>query len=832
MIQKMMQSKINTTFLVRARISAAIVFCALMMLGNLPAMASSPSLTLIMPRGVQRGHEHVLTFSGARLSDAEEIFFYTKGVTAKKIEPVNANSIKVTVVVDADCRLGEHIAQVRTKSGISDFRSFFVGALPQVDEKEQNGSFEEAQAVDLNVTVAGVVQAEDVDYYVVEAKKGQRISAEVEGIRLGTYLFDPYLAILDSKRFELSAGDDIPLVRQDSLASVVAPEDGKYYIQIRESSYGGNGNCRYRLHIGNFPRPTHVFPAGGKAGEKMDVTFIGDPSGELKQSIVVPAAPDPRSGMYAMTADGISPSPIPFQVSEFGNSIEAEPNESIKTACPAELPNAFNGIISKPGDIDCFKFTAKKGQNFEVECFSRRLRSGLDPVVNLYYADGRRITGNDDSRGPDSYFRFTVPADGEYVIRVTDHLSRGQADFVYRLEFHAVKPKLTLGIPRVDRYSQYRQAIFVPRGNRFATLISATRENFGGEITLEGNELPPGVKMIAPPMASNLTTMPVVFEAAADAPLGGKLVEFTGRHVDPKLNISGHYQNLADFVLGPPNNRVYYPCNVQKLPIVVVDAVPFELEIQQPQVPLVRSGSMQLKIVVKRNEGFKGAVQVFLPFRPPGVGTTSSITIPADKDVGYYPLNANGSAQIKNWPIYAIGSSTVNGTVWVASQMANLEIADQFVTFELQRSSCEQGQPAQILAKLNHKTEFEGTAKVQLLGLPTKVTTETLEFTKDTEELIFKINTDKTSPAGKHKNVFAHVTITQKAEPIISRAGTTELQIDKPLPPKPNAPAKPKPVVAKATPKPEPAPVKAKPLSRLEKLRLVAKEQREAAKDK
>lgn len=792
--------------------------------------ASSPSLTLIMPRGIQRGKEHVLTFSGARLNDAEEIFFYTQGVTAKKIEPIDANSIKVTVEVAPDCRLGEHIAQVRCKSGISDFRSFYVGALPQVDEKEQNGSLEEAQAIPLNVTVAGVVQAEDVDYYVVECKKGQRLSAEVEGVRLGTYLFDPYLAIMDAKRFELSGGDDIPLVRQDALASIVVPEDGKYYVQIRESSYGGNGNCRYRLHIGTFPRPTHVYPAGGQKGTEVSVTCLGDPSGEFKQTYKVPDVNDERSGLFAQTADGISPSPVPFRVFDHGNAFEVEPNEAINAASPVTLPNAFNGIISKPGDIDCFKFAAKKGQNFDVECFARRIRSGLDPVVNIYYADGRGIAGNDDSRGPDSYLRFTVPADGEYVIRVTDHLGRGQADFVYRLEFHPVQPSLTLGIPRVDRYSQYRQAIFVPKGNRFATLVSASRANFGGEIKLDGNDLPQGVKMISEPMASNLTLMPVVFEAAADAPIAGKLVDFTGRHVDPKVNISGGFSNSADFVLGQPNNTVYYPCVVNKLPIVVVDSVPFELEIQQPQAPIVRNGSMNLKVVVKRKEGFKGAVNVQLPFRPPGIGTTSSITIPADKNEGYYPLNAASNAQIKKWPIYVLGSSEVNGAAWVSSQLASLEIADQFVNFEMQRTSCEQGQETQLLCKLTHLAPFEGTAKAQVLGLPNKVTTEVMEFTKDTKELIFKVKTDKTSPAGKHRNVFCQVTILKNNEPVVARAGGTELQIDVPLPPKPNtkpAPA-PKKVVAQKAPEPK----KEKPLSRLEKLRLAAQEAREAEKDK
>ena len=54
-------------------------------------------------------------------------------------------------------------------------------------------------------------------------------------------------------------------------------------------------------------------------------------------------------------------------------------------------------------------------------------------------------------------------------------------------------------------------------------------------------------------------------------------------------------------------------------------------------------------------------------------------------------------------------------------------------------------------------------------------------------------------------------------EPILHNLGSSTLRIDVPLPPKPNAPA-PAPVQVAAAPKPAAAP--AKPLSRLEKLRL------------
>ena len=92
---------------------------------------------------------------------------------------------------------------------------------------------------------------------------------------------------------------------------------------------------------------------------------------------------------------------------------------------------------------------------------------------------------------------------------------------MYRVELTPVKPTLTIGIPRVDRYSQTRQTIVVPRGNRYGTLILATRADFGGPIELLPQNLIPGVTMTAQPMHPSMNLMPVVFEAAEDAPIDG-----------------------------------------------------------------------------------------------------------------------------------------------------------------------------------------------------------------------------------------------------------------------------------------------------------------------
>lgn len=799
--------------------SIAAVTCVLL---AATAFAASPRLSSITPRGVQRGQEATVTFNGSNLGDAAEILFYDSGFEVLKIEPAG-NNAKVTLKVAPDARLGEHVAQVRTKTGVSDYRTLWVEQLPVVEEKEPNTDFEAPQPLELNHVVNGNISNEDVDYYVVEAKKGQRISAEVVAMRLSTALFDPYVAILDERRFELSANDDTPLALQDAFASIVAPEDGKYIIEVRESAYANGSN--YRLHVGTFPRPTAVYPAGGKLGEPTEVTFLGVPGGPLKQTVTLPGESDEEFGVFAQDAGGISPTPNSFRLFEHGNAFEAEPNDELAIATPVELPLAFNGIIQVPGDVDCFKFAAKKGQTFDVECYSRRIRSGLDPVVNLYSADGKSIAGNDDSRGPDSYLRFAVPADGEYIIRVTDHLGRGGPDLVYRLEFHPIKPTLSLSIPRVERYGQFRQQIYVPRGGRFATQINASRANFSGDLVLEGQGLPEGVTMVCEAMPANMSAMPVVFEAAADAPLSGKLVDFAAKHADPQQQIRGGFVNNADFVVGGPGQSIYRQKQVNRLAVVVVDELPFSIEIVEPKVPIVRDGSMKLKIIAHKKEGWDEQINVQLPFRPPGLGATSSINIPKGQNEAEYPLSAAGNAQVKKWKIFALGTSQ---GMWSSSQLASLEIAEAYTTFEMQRAACEQGQEAQILCKINHTTPFEGEATAQLLGLPPKTTTTDMKLNKDTQELIFTVKTDPASPVGKH-NLICQLTIVQNGEPIVARAGGVQLQIDKPLPmeePKP-APQKAPENKPEAKPAPEPAKPQAKPLSRLEKLRLAAKKRQE-----
>ncbi len=460
------------------------------------AQAASPVLSNLEPRGGQRGTEIEVTLSGDRMADAQEILFYETGIEVTKLEVVNPQNVKVMFKVAPDAVLGSHRFRVRTATGVSELRPFFVGALPVVAEVEPNSDFAAPQAIAINTTVHGTVDNEDVDYFVVDAKKGDRITAEVEAIRLGITLFDAYVSIMNAARFELSTSDDNALVWQDGVASIVAPEDGKYIVQVRDSAYGGNGACRYRVHVGHFPRPVALLPAGGRIGEPTNVKFLGDVLGDRDQTIPLPGADQSGFLVFAQDDKGIAPSGQRFRLSDFPNVIESEPNETHDNATRFAPPMGLNGVIQAPGDADFYRFTAKKGEVYDIRVHARGLRSPLDPILHVFVAGGGALAGNDDSAGPDSYLRFAVPNDGDYLVRVIDHLGNGGPAYFYRVELTPVKPQLTLSINEFQQYVQ--PVVAVPKGNRVGLVLSAQRVDFGGPLTLNGVDLPAGVTLESP----------------------------------------------------------------------------------------------------------------------------------------------------------------------------------------------------------------------------------------------------------------------------------------------------------------------------------------------
>ncbi|MEZ5940545.1 MAG: pre-peptidase C-terminal domain-containing protein [Planctomycetaceae bacterium] len=819
----------------RTQFSARISFTtAALLLLTVPTFAAAPRFTNVMPHGVQRGTEATITLSGANLEDAEELLLYDNGMeviefTQPEDAGQKARTVTVKLRIAADCPLGSQRMRIRTRTGISEVQNVAVTALPVVEEKEPNTDFATPQVIEMNQTVHGRIDNEDVDYFQVEAKKGDRITAEVFGMRLGFSgggnYFDPYIAIMNASRFEIAQADDTPLVWNDGVASVIAPEDGKYVIQIRDAAYNGDGRAYYLLHIGNFPRPKAVVPAGGKPGEKLQVTFLGDVSGPITREVTLPAATPERFGLEVQDDKGVAPTPHVFRIVDLQNSIEVEPNNDRNTGTAAVAPGAMNGVIQEPGDFDFFTFEAKKDQQFDIEVFARRIRSPLDAVVYVYRQDnGQQVAANDDSRGQDPYLRFKAPVDGMYCVAVRDHLQNGSDIYSYRIEIAPITPVLTAEPIEFARYVQPN--VDIPQGSGKGVVVNVQRRDFGGPVAFRGDNLPEGVRIECPEGWRGGGTMPLVFYADENAPVAGRYGTVVAHLADPNqpdAKIEGPFQQHMLMIRGNNNNRVWEE-EIVRVPIVVTEKVPFKVWIDPPKVPLVRGGTMNLKVMCEKAEGWDEEISVLMLQNPSGVNASGSVKIAKGATEALIPMNAAGNAAVQESMIAIRCIAKVgNGNIETCTPFVPLRVEEQYVTFEFAQAAAEQGKEIPMVVKVNKRKDFEGEAEVALVGLPANATAEPLKMTKDTAELVFTIKVAENTPPGDNKNLLCQVKVPEAGETIFHNLGNGRLRVDRPLPPKKDAPP---PAAAPPMEKKEAPP---KPLSRLEMLRQQQKEKEAAA---
>lgn len=752
------------------------------------ALAGSPNVSTITPAVAQRGTEVEVVVSGSRLADARTLLFNDPGIQVLGVSEAEAGKFKAKLKIAPDARLGEYVVRAVTNSGLADVRLFYVTPYPvQKEADEDKTDPYKPQAVPLGITMYGSTPGEDQDRYEVDLKKGQRLSAEVIGVRLSTQQqFDPYLTIEKADGTMVAEMDDGSFTRQDPALSVIAPADGKYRVVIREATNSGQGACNYILHIGNYPRPLVVYPSGGPAGTDLKVTMLGDASGPLEETVKLPAETDARFEVFAQKEGAIAPQPNYIRVSPFPNALEGpEPNNTVEqaTKVTGSLPMAFNGIIGEKGDVDYFKFSAKKGEAYDFTSYSRFTRSPIDTVVDLYDAKGNRLAGNDDQGGPDSYFRWTAPADGEYCLSVHDQLLRGGPLYTYRIEAGPVVPKLLTYLPEmVINSSQERRAVPVPKGNRYATLVRLKRADVGGDDTLDVQGLPPGVTVATTKFDKSVDSVPLVFEAKADAAPAQKKFTAVAKPVDPAptSKVLAKVEHRVE-VSENGNQRAYYGVTEDDLAVAVTEEVPVTINAVQSKVPILQNGSMNLKVVAERRNDFKGPIRIEVLYAPPGIGTPGVVTIPDGQNEGAITISANGNASTAKWKTCITGNiDTGKGTTFFSTGLFDLEAAVPFVSGTLVRTYVDQGSDGNMTLKLEQKVPFEGKAKIALVGLPQGVTSEEKEITKDDKEVRFPIKATPEAQVGQHKTVFASFTLLRDGEPMTNTiASGGILRVDK-----------------------------------------------------
>ncbi|WP_145422245.1 PPC domain-containing protein [Planctomycetes bacterium K23_9] len=783
------------------------------------ATAALPLVDRLEPLGVVRGEETTVTFHGQRISDAYQVLADVPGIEILEVKAVDNKKVEVKLKTNKDLAPGLYPVRLITKSGIANLRLIGVGAMPIVKEAEPNNEFDKPQTIEINKTIEGVVTREDIDHYQVKLTKGQTLNIEIEGIRLAFSLrnqniLDPYIAILDEGRFEVATSDDSPLLQQDGLCSFTAPEDGTYTILVRDSSFRGNPICGYRLHVGTFPRPVAVVPAGGMPGSMMKSKLVDMHHGVTEASVQLPSETNDRWPVVTENENGVSPSPNWVRVNELPVVMEKEPNDDYRKAPEYTAPAAFCGLIDKANDYDCYAFTAKKGKRYRIEAFAREvLRSPLDAYCNVFGPDNKTIASSDDSRGKvDPFMEFTAKADGKHTVRVYDQLRGGSPIHNYRIEVTMPDPTFALTLKELRR--DEAQVVSVPAGGSIAMVVTSARSVYNGEIQMELAGLPEGVAATTFPIPPGRNEIPVVLTASKDAKQTASLFAVAGHGDEKNFNVMGRLSQTHKLVLGQ-NRRHMWAYKTNRAAMAVTEKAPFSIELVQPKTPIVRSGSKNLLVKIVRDEGFDGVVSLRTLYNPPGVGVNNSRRIDKGKTEALIPITANGSAAIGKWPVIMVASyATKNGTAYISTEAALLDVQNSIFKYEFPKSAGELGSEVSVALKMEVLREYEGDAEVQLVGMPNGVTSPTpiQKINKDTKVVTFPLVIADNAKVAKHKTLNVQSRIKVGDETIVQTTGTGELRVDKPLPPKKDAPKVAKKAVAKK-------PAAPKALSRLEQLR-------------
>ena len=740
--------------------------------------AAEPRINRVEPQGVRRGDETVVKLLGARVGETPlELMRYKSGIEVVSLESIDKNTAAATLRVLDECEPGRHPIRLRTATGVSNLVTLHVGLLTPVREAEPNNSVSEAQPVPLQRTVHGIVQRGDSDVFAIDATPGRRVSVEVEGLRLGRMFFDPSLELLDASGAVIASNDDQPPAFSDAFLSTRAPESGKLYVRLRESALRGERRASYLLHIGEYPRPVAVFPPVARRGARQRVQWIGDES-DATQVLAVSEDADRRLDAFPEDEGGVSPTPLSLLVSDAEPALEVEPNNGRDQATPMACPGVGAGVIGSHGDVDHFQIQAKAKQTLDIRVRARELRTALDPVLRVFDSSGKRLSANDDDRGkPDPFVRFVAPEEGQFVLQIEDRLRRGGDAFTYALEVAEPRPIADI---RLDERRRYQATVVeVPRGGRTAVLLTITRRDFGGPLDLSFRRLPEGVRFQTLPLAANYNRVPVVFSADEEAALASSLspVEVTPTGSDDPPAVESRFSQQTWLVRGR-NNRPVWSDFADRVAVAVTERLPFRVALAQPKAPLCKNGSTELKVTAHRDEGFDQPIAVRMLYHSPGISSNRSRSIAAGKNEAKIPVTANGKARTGAWPVVVVAETNINGRVYAATEFVTLNVAEAYFDVTVPRVTVRQGQSAELLATLSHRESFEGRARLELVGLPSGVTSEPIDIQAGAESAAFPITASEDARPGVHRGVGCRIRLEINGEPVAYRHAYSDLQVD------------------------------------------------------
>lgn len=525
-------------------------------------LAAQPVLERMQPRGAQVGGAVRLVLTGSDLGPSpilltEPSFAATPLTGAVDAGQMVFGKLEYLLEIPSNAEPGVYPLRVETANGISNLLLFTVGGFPQVAERESlpdpegeevaNDFPETAQAIQVPTTVEGRLEGPERDVYSFRASKGQELVVEVAARRVGSAI-DPSIELLDSSGSVLRRNGDSSGLGLDSRLTFEVPEDGEYFVAVRDERFSTQAQDFYRMTVGEYSFADSVFPLGWTRGSKVRAEFFG---GNLDDALEgeVNLGGVPRTAAETWVQVPGSPASIPFLVTDGKESLESAGSRALRDGV------VMNGRISGNGEVDNYTLEVEGGEQWAFE-----LRSGELPGSSLYGV--MTIAGGDEvlavagkyAGDPNPYIITTtgqtatypfvnlaVPPDvSEITVSVEDLLGRGGRSFAYRLVARKQGPDflLTINEPYLN----------IPRDGSAILSVTAERRGYYGPIELYVESAPEDLEVsgghIAPTSTlgntlprfevGRLTLTPKVGAALRrlNLVIRGKAVEEGSEHLD------------------------------------------------------------------------------------------------------------------------------------------------------------------------------------------------------------------------------------------------------------------------------------------------------------
>jgi hypothetical protein len=659
----------------------------------LPVKPKPPQLTRIHPALGRAGVPVRVTFLGKYLDQVEEVIATAPGVSAKFLSTGKSpNSIQAEVTFPAATPAGVYKIGLKSPLGSTAQLPFTLDLFPPVTESEPNDSPTTAQKVTLPASViGGIGKPGDVDYYRFEAKEGQEIGVQVLTAAVGSKL-EPVLRLTDGTGKLLAES-------ASGLLGFTCPKSGTYALGIRDREFRGGPDMHYRMHAGDIPIVTSVFPLGLQRGTEARIHLEGVHLGKTR-SVVVKAPADAAPGTrlpVAVTVGGRTPLGNLWVVAgEFPELVFGGVQQR-----SLAVPGTANGRIGKPGATQTWRFTAKKGRRLIVEVNARRLGSPLDSFIEILDARGRVVPW------------VTLRCLAKTYTTFRDHDSAGPGIRIESWSDLAINDYLLVGselvrIRELPKNPDDDCQFFSAAGRRLGFFGTTPTHHSLGSPMYKVSMHPPGTKF--PP--NGLPVVTLYYRNDDGGPGYGKdsLLFF-----DPPAD--GEYQVRVGDSRGEGGRSYAYRVTVR--PPRPSFTVSFN-----PTTPAVwKAGAVPITVSTDRSDGFEGAIDIRLENLPPGFAAPAT-SIPAGENATTFALWADATAAtpVKVPSPKLVARATIAGKEVVREVTGGLprvvEPGDLVTTTERSEVTVQPGKQVRLLVKVKRRGDFKGRIPLDVRGLP------------------------------------------------------------------------------------------------------------------